>query len=263
MPQSLQEIFDYADNQQGMQASIPNGWSQGRAAYGGLVGAIAATSMRKMIGDGCPAIRSFMGSFVAPVPPGDCSVESRLIRQGKNVTQMAADVVANDQVCFQALAVFGASRDTESVPNSFPFNPEPRDSVPLLVPNPMMPPFLKFFDCHWTGGGIPLSGTKDRRLGLWVRHGSDVDAYPVEKIISLCDFPPPIMMSHYTKPVRVSSLSWSLEFTLPPEEVKSDWFYIDFNLDAAANGYSQQSGYIFTEQGELCAMSRQCMVYFE
>ena len=32
--------------------------------------------------------------------------------------------------------------------------------------------------------------------------------------------------------------------------------------EAAAQGYTQQSGRIYSEDGELCALSRQCMVYF-
>ncbi|UTW55536.1 thioesterase family protein [Kordiimonas sp. SCSIO 12610] len=261
--QSLQEIFDYIYENKAEKVLIPEGWSQGRAAYGGLVAAAASSSMISMLGDDAPPIRSFMGSFVAPASPGDCMLDARLVRQGKNVSQLASNVIANDKVCFQSMALFGANRDTKSVVPNFSFNPEPRDSVPPLVPNPMMPPFLSKFDCHWSGGGIPLSGSKDRRLGLWVRHRSDMSRYPVEKIISICDFPPPIMLSHYTKPVMVSSLSWSLEFLMPVQDIKSDWFYLDFNLDAAANGYSQQSGYVFTEDGQLCALSRQCMVYFE
>jgi acyl-CoA thioesterase len=261
--QSIQEIFDDANDNNGLEVTIPKGWSQGRAAYGGLIGAVAASAMCKMIGNDAPPIRSFMGSFVAPVAPGHCQIIPKLVRSGKNVTHMAADVRSRGQTSFQSIALFGSNRDTKCVEACFPFNPEPRESVPLLIADSMMPPFLANFDCHWTGGGIPLTGNKDRRLGLWVRHGSDVSAYPVEKIISICDFPPPIMMSHYTNPVRVSSLSWSLEFLLPPHDIETDWFYLDFNLDAAANGYSQQSGYIFTEDGRLCALSRQCMVYFE
>ena len=44
-------------------------WSQGRAAFGGLVGAFACLSMRKLIMDQKP-IRSFMASFIAPTPAG-------------------------------------------------------------------------------------------------------------------------------------------------------------------------------------------------
>jgi len=57
-------------------------------------------------------------------------------------------------------------------------------------------------------------------------------------------------------------LTWSLEFVVPPESVKSDWLYLEFTVEAAADGYTQQSGKVFDETGQLCALSRQCMVYF-
>jgi acyl-CoA thioesterase len=33
-------------------------------------------------------------------------------------------------------------------------------------------------------------------------------------------------------------------------------------VEAAENGYTQQSGRVYDENGRLCALSRQCMVYF-
>ncbi|MFN3164056.1 MAG: hypothetical protein ACE37N_11390 [Pseudohongiellaceae bacterium] len=48
----------------------------------------------------------------------------------------------------------------------------------------------------------------------------------------------------------------------PAERIASDWFYLQFTAEAAAEGYTQQSGRIYSESGELCALSRQCMVYF-
>ena len=127
----------------------------------------------------------------------------------------------------------------------------------------MLPPFLQHFDGHWTGGGVPMSNSGDRRLGMWVRHKSDMSAYPAEALVGLADIPPPVMLAHYDRLVMASSLSWSLEFLMEPKDVKADWFYLDYTLEAAKDGYSQQSGMLFTENGELVALSRQCMVYFE
>ncbi|HAU08532.1 MAG TPA: thioesterase family protein, partial [Gammaproteobacteria bacterium] len=76
--------------------------------------------------------------------------------------------------------------------------------------------------------------------------------------------PPPFLLCHYDKPfVPASSVSWGLEFIVDPADVKGEWFYLDFDLDAAADGYTQQSGRIYEESGRLCALSRQCMAYFE
>ena len=86
---------------------------------------------------------------------------------------------------------------------------------------------------------------------------------PTEKLVTIADIPPPLILSHYEKPpVPSSSLTWSLEFVIPPRDVIGDWFYLEYYLEAAAAGYMQQAGKIWDESGQLCALSRQCMVYF-
>jgi len=98
---------------------------------------------------------------------------------------------------------------------------------------------------------------------MWVRHKADMSDHPIEKMVVIADMPPPLILSHFkVPPVPSSSLTWSLEFVIPPEEIDSEWFYLEFLIESAANGYTLQSGRIFTEDGQLCALSRQCMVYF-
>jgi acyl-CoA thioesterase len=127
-----------------------------------------------------------------------------------------------------------------------------------------MPTFLKQFEGCWVGDALPFSGSKARRLNMWVRHRCEMSSYPAEKLIAIADMPPPVLLSHYDKPfVPASSVSWGLEFLVDPSEVTGEWFYLDFDLDAAAEGYTQQSGRIYEESGRLVALSRQCMVYFE
>ncbi len=238
-------------------------WFNGRAAYGGLVAAAAATAMANNLPEPKP-IRSLMVNFVGPVPPETVEIKPTLLRSGKSVTQAVVNIEHGGNVLTHASAAFGNARSGLSAEPDAVFNPEPRESVPALDPDiSLMPNFLKNFEMHWTGGAIPMSGRKDRSFGMWVRHREDLSAFPLAKIISIGDVPPPIMLSHYTHMVRASSLSWSLEFLVPPEDVNTEWYYLDFTLDAASGGYCQQSGRIFDENGQLCAISRQCMVYFE
>lgn len=239
------------------------GWMQGRATFGGLAAALAVTAMTDALPNKMP-LRSLMISFVAPVPAEGVQVLPRVLRAGKNITQASAEIVDSaGQLCLLALAAFGTARPTTSAPADTVFVPEARDSAPPLPPVPGLPSFLQFFDIHWTGGGIPMTGSRSRRLGKWVRHKADMSDWPVERLVSIADIPPPVMMSHYKMLIRASSLSWSLEFLTDPATVASDWFYLDYRLEQASEGYSQQSGSIFTEAGELVALSRQCMVYFE
>jgi acyl-CoA thioesterase len=259
LPQILTALRKSDDN----RTSFTESWTQGRSAFGGLSTAIAVCALTRLLPEP-QAIRSLMVSFIGPIPPGEVSVIPRVQRQGRNVTQLAADLLTDGELCLQVMAVFGNSRDTLRVTPDAGFTPEPRSADSSFSANPIGPPFLRYFEGCWTGGGVPFSGKPDLRLGIWAKHRSDMSAFPVEKIVALADIPPPVILAHYPRPgVPASSLTWSLEFLREPEVIDSDWFYLDYSIDQAAHGYTQQSGKLFSEDGQLCALSRQCMVYFD
>lgn len=255
----LQTLQDNPENITRFDAS----WSQGRSAFGGLAAAFAVTAMRKLL-DRPQPMRSLMVSFIAPIPPGAVAVSAKIQRSGKNVTQMTADVMANGQIGLQAMGVFGNPRPAISIAPESNFSPIPREQgISFASHAKRLPHFLAYFDGYWVGGGRPFSGTRDRNLAMWVKHKTELSAFPAEKLISICDIPPPVILSYFdTPPVPASSLTWALEFVVPPETIVGDWFYLEFYAEAAADGYTQQSGRIFDETGRLCALSRQCMVYF-
>lgn len=261
--------LDLADILGGLERSEHNStrfsenWSQGRAAFGGLSAALAVTAMRKKLTTP-QTIRSLMISFIAPIAAGEVCTEASIMRQGKNVTQCCASVISEGQIGLQALAAFGNSREAFSPESEGPKVLPSRDSGISFSDNPRrLPHFLQYFEGSWVGGGIPFTGNYKPYLNMWVRHKQDVSRYPIEKIVAIADIPPPVLLSHFEKPpVPASSLSWSLEFVEPPEEIVGEWFYLEFVVEAAANGYTQQSGKIYDELGRLVALTRQCMVYF-
>lgn len=239
-------------------------WSQGRAAFGGIAASFAVTEMRKQLAEPQP-IRSLMVSFIGPLPAGEVRAKAKILRQGKNVTQMSAEVYSGDTLCLQAMGVFGNPRPAVTVPPAYAFAPVPKEKgVNFEQHRHRLPPFLRYFDGYWVSHGIPFSGYPSNQLNMWVKHAADMAKHPIEKMVVIADIPPPVILSHFEKPpVPSSSLTWSLEFVIPPEQIKSDWFYLEYTIEAAADGYTQQAGKIFTETGTLCALSRQCMVYFE
>jgi len=244
-------------------ANFSEQWSQGRSAFGGIAAAFATTAMRKMLGSP-QQIRSLMVSFIAPLPPGKFTVDPQIIRQGRNVTQTSANVLSNGNICLQALAAFGNSREGLLVPADKNFNPTPREKgISFESQAKRMPSFLKFFEGSWVDGGRPFAGKLNRKLNMWVKHRADLSHFSTEEIVTLADIPPPVILTHFdAPPVPSASLSWSLEFVEAPESIETEWFYLEFTLESAANGYTQQSGKIFDENGRLCALTRQCMVYF-
>ena len=259
----LEEILAGLENSDSNSTRFSEKWSQGRSAFGGLSAAFAVTAMRKKLARP-QTIRSLMVSFIAPVAPGEVNVEARVLRQGRNVTQCSASVISGGQVALQAMAAFGNSREAFKPASAGNRELPRRDSGISFSDNAKrLPPFLHYFDGCWIDGGIPFSGNYKPFLNMWVRHKQDVSRFPVEKLIAIADIPPPVLLSHFEKPpVPASSLSWSLEFVEAPEELTGEWFYLEFEVDAAADGYTQQSGRIYDELGRLVALTRQTMVYF-
>ncbi|MFT4860889.1 MAG: acyl-CoA thioesterase [Pseudohongiellaceae bacterium] len=239
-------------------------WSQGRSAFGGIAASFAVTQMRKLLTSPQP-IRSLMVSFIGPLPPGEAIATATLLRQGKNVTQMTANVFSGDTLCLQAMGVFGNPRPSISVPSAYEFSPAPKEQgINFEKHKHRLPPFLSYFDGYWVSPGMPFSGQASNQLNMWVRHKTDMTLHPIEKMVVIADIPPPVILSHFEKPpIPSSSLTWSLEFVIPPDQIYSEWFYLEYSIESAADGYMQQAGKIFTETGKLCALSRQCMVYFE
>jgi acyl-CoA thioesterase len=261
---TMQDILDTLAASEDNTTSFEENWSQGRAAFGGLVAAFASLGMRKLLSP-APPLRSLMASFIAPLPPAPLVVEAAIQRQGRSVTQCSASVVNEGQVALQALGVFGNARPGIRVEAEPCIKPLPRsEGISFEEYSKRMPTFLNQFEGCWVGDAAPFSGSRARRLNMWVRHRCDMSAYPAEKLIAIADMPPPVLLCHYDKPfVPASSVSWGLEFVVDPAQVEGDWFYLDFDLDAAADGYTQQSGRIYEESGRLVALSRQCMAYFE
>ena len=245
-------------------ADVSENWSQGRSLYGGIAAALALTAMRKRVAAE-RSLRSLMVSFVGPLAPGESKVETRMLRQGGNVTQTSAEIAQNGAVRLQALAAYGKPRQGLAVQVDHGFvadRPEP-DTLLREQDARRMPGFLRFFKGRWMDGGTPFSGDAKNTIRLWAAQSADMAEFPDEAVVAIADMPPPVLLNRLTAPAPSSSLSWSLEFVTPPEQIRTRWFQLIFALEAAADGYTQQTGKIFSEDGRLAALSRQTMVCFQ
>lgn len=242
---------------------LDDSWMQGRTCYGGLAAALAYQTAANQLETPTP-LRSLLATFVGPLGVGQVDLNATVLRTGKSVTQIEAKASQNGQVATSVTAIFGADRPTIGIEPPTAGERADRDSIqPMPFFPGMMPSFLQHFDARWIVG-MPTTSYQSRIAQAWVRLKDDgIKAFPAAHLIAIADMPPPIMMLHYKDRVKSSSLSWSLEFVKDPATVSGDWFYLDFALEAAANGYSQQSGKIYDEGGDLICLGRQCMVYFE
>jgi len=148
-------------------ATITPDWGQGRATFGGLLGAMAHEAMVRRLSDDRP-LRSLAISFIAPAAPdGDVTVEAEILRQGKAVTQVESRLYQNDQVVLVALGSFGVSRDSVVAvePEPAPDVKEPEGGYPMPQMEGVTPDFLRHYDMRFALGGFPFTGSSERTMG--------------------------------------------------------------------------------------------------
>ncbi|GHF23919.1 hypothetical protein GCM10017044_18110 [Kordiimonas sediminis] len=257
------DVIDTVKGQNGAYtAEVPDNWLQGRAAFGGLTGAIGVRALQLHSQETRP-LRSLMVSFVGPMQSGTCEIHVRTLRTGKSVAQYCVEITQGDAFIAQISAVYGQGRD------ELRYRQPARDDLPPLDKYPsapfvkgVMPNFIQYFENKWVGNGMPMSGKEDSTLNLWTRLRDDMSAYPLERMMAIADVPPPVVMSHYTSPLVASSLTWKIEILTQPQDFETQWFHLDYTLEDAQDGYSQQAGRIYDEAGNLIMLSHQCMCYF-
>ena len=246
-----------------LQFALASIWSQGRSCYVGMSTGFGLAAI-KMKSDPARPLRTVQVAFVGPLSEGPVSVQTETLRSGKSVEVLCARVTAPDnRVATQVTAVFGKARNALTLPQ-----PQ-RDNLPALnsVPNApfikgMMPDFMQCVDLKWVGRGVPFSGTKDTAMQMWGKFKQRGNAEPELYYVALADLPPTAMLSHFQYPVMSSSVTWSLEIVRPLIEAVGEWMYIEANLDAASEGYCQQTTSFYDEAGHLIMLGRQCIAYF-
>ena len=243
-------------------ALAPN-WMQGRSCYGGMSTAFGLAAI-KMNAEVARPLRTVQVAFAGPLREGPASVQIETLRSGTSVEVFCARVMAPDnRVATQVTAVFGAARNALTLPQ-----PQ-RNDLPTLTGVPdvsfikgMMPEFMRYIDLKWVGGGVPFSGTKDMSMQMWGKFKQRGDVEAELYYVALADMPPTVMLSHFQYPVMSSSVTWSLEIVRPLVEAVGEWMYIEADLNAASDGYCQQTASFYDEAGHLIMLGRQCIAYF-
>ena len=240
-------------------------WGQGRAIYGGVVGAALYKTMRGQI----PTerhLRAMTVAFVGPVAPDEtATVSASILRQGKSVTQAEARMTQHGQVVATANASFGAPRDSAIRVAAAP-RPDaaaPADALALPYVPSVTPVFLQHFDLRWTRGMPPITGAEKPDFAGWYRHhepvGDDETA-----LIGLIDVWPPSVVPMLKRPAPLSSITWSIDLIDPGVPAAGDdWWYYDVHTQGAANGFVQADARLWRPDGQLAAVSRQTAAVFD
>jgi acyl-CoA thioesterase len=256
----LRSVAAAGDSQ--FRITVTDDWGQGRATFGGLIAAAGNEAMRRLVASDRP-LRSLQTTFVGPASAGTWSMHARILRVGKAVTLAHCDILDGDRVAAIQVGVYGLARPS-IVTVKPPVTPSPRsiDEINEMRFQPgRSPPFLQHFAHRWALGARPFSGTRSNSI-CFIRH-RDPSPLTESHVVALVDCIPTPALSMMTAPAPASSLVWNLEFFehefgFGPQE----WWRIDTDVDAATEGYVNQTGLLQDPRGQPVALSRQVFAVF-
>ncbi|WP_460420683.1 acyl-CoA thioesterase [Pseudomonas sp. ZL2] len=248
--------------------TIDSSWAQGRACFGGLMAALLYEAMLAKTSPGRP-VRSLAITFVGPAEPEvPISFEVELLREGKAVSSLLGRALQNGQVVTLMQGSFGSGRDSMIDVPALPaveMKPLEQSSTELPCIKGVTPEFMRHVSLRWAIGGIPFSNNKSRDMGGWVRFRDSEREEPVSEahLLALVDAWPPTLLSHLNKPASGSTLTWTIEFIQPvPSLTTLDWCRYHVETEHARDGYGHAAAALWSDKGELLALSRQTVTVF-
>lgn len=246
------------------RATIPEGWKQGRATYGGLTAAILYRALAFHVPAERP-LRWVSFSLVGPSDPGEVELEPRVLRQGKNVIQGQCEMRQQGGVVATMQAAFGAGRDSRIIvpPAPAPDFPAPDDCTEFPRIEGLTPEFLQHFRMRVARGGLPFSGTEGGELGGWMRFEDETGPLDTAGLIGMLDCWPPAVLPMFRKPAPVSTLTWTIQFLHAASEQRGDqWWQYLAQTEASGDGYAQTRARFLDGKGTLMGISSQTVTVF-
>jgi acyl-CoA thioesterase len=260
-------------------------WLQGRVAFGGIQGALAALAMREAVGAEAPPLRALQFTFIGPIEAGAVSAEARVLRRGRGITHAQCRLASAGRTAALAVGLYGASRDTlarQAMPAPEGVRPiEALHDAPFLPER--MPGFLRHYQMRWATGALPFTGKPPRPSQLWARlrdqpivdadgtaaGAQRVAAHPGDaagreaNLVALGDLPASPVLSMLARPAPGASLTWLLECLIDPRAWDPRaWLLIETVTRHAEAGFTSQTARIWDAQGLPVAVSHQTTAVF-
>jgi acyl-CoA thioesterase len=239
---------------------VPDGWQQGRGAFGGLVIAIMARAAEDAAGAPDRRIRTVTVEIMAPVLVGQVVLAVEALRIGSGTSTVAVRLSQNGELAAHAVFVLGRRREGPSVTGvERPEMPDWR----ALAPMPRFefaPTFTQNLEYRPTGV-FPFSGSSEGRSSGWVRFrdpGAERDA---AFTIGMADAWWPAMFSLLPAPRPTATITFSLDLVatldgLDPEAP----LYHDARTLSIADGYQPELRTLWGADGRLVAVNHQTFV---
>lgn len=245
--------------------TVPDGWQQGRGAWGGLVVAALVRAVVASEEDAHRTVRSISVQLMAPARVGPHVIETRIIRSGSAMSTWSAVVHdGSGAVVASMVAIAGAPRgvvrthaglDWGTV--SAPIAP-PADSLERAPSGPPLPAFMQHLDFRPVSG-IPFTGEPAASVG-WL--GLVEPPLPSAVVLlALVDAWWPASLPMLEEMPRVATVNFMANLLVDPATVRPGELLLQQSfVTAAQEGFASEHRQLWTMDGRLAVDNLQTMV---
>jgi acyl-CoA thioesterase len=244
----------------GLRWRVPEGWRQGRGAYGGMVVAAAIRAMEAELDEPLP-LRTVNASLTAPVLTGEeAHLRIELLRRGSNTITLAARIEQNGELRAHTVGLFGRRRVTDGDWNDAD-RPEDLGDWKAVdtaaVGPPLAPEFAQNFE-YRVLDGFPFSGAEHPRVAGWIRADAPGPARDAAYLAGCIDAYWPVPLASETSPRPMATVSFMMEFLGTFEGLAPDApLFYQATSPAARDGYTAEFRELWGADGRLLAMNQQ------
>lgn len=226
---------------------VPDGWQQGRGAFGGLVLGAMQAALREHEADTTRLARTFSGELCGPALVKEARIVTRVLRRGNNQTNLAATLEQDGAILAHVTGVFAAPRritKAPTLPFDAPAQPPFEDAKLLAMGPPLGPAFARHYEYRPTGPW-PFSNSEEAIVLGWLRERVPLTRVTPAALVARLDAHWPAIFSRETRFRSAATVTFVAEFLCDPNTLdpQAPLFYRGRAV-AEAGGY-------FVEMREL------------
>jgi acyl-CoA thioesterase len=235
-----------------------------RGPNGGYVAAVLMRALQERIADLDDTIRpprSMTIHYPAPPTVGDAVITTEIVRAGRSLVTASARLEQDGKTMSVALAAFSPAWPGEEWHDA----PQPDiagpDEVGETSRNRPPLPFTSYWDYRFTRGHV-VDPDGPAAVDAWIRlaQPEPIDG-PV--VTAMTDAFPPAVFARSDAPNPVPTVDLTIHFRtgIPHDGFDPDsWVLGSFRTRTIAEGFLEESGELWTEDGHLLAQSRQLAI---
>jgi hypothetical protein len=235
------------------RASIPDGWQQGRGAFGGLILGTLLRAIECEETEPARRTRCLTGDICGPVLPGEVELRVTVLRRGKNQTNARADLWQAGEIVATATGLSSTARSAVSVPRS----PSP-PAVPPFADLPILPieaPLGPVFASHYEYRGnsfLPFTGGDTAAALGTIRERTPPAAVDGPALIGLLDAYWPALYATETQPRAMATVSFAAQILVDPASLDpAERLVYRARVEAMEEGFSVEFRELWSVSGEV------------